>query len=308
MQSNNQLSKYVQPPFLKKNDLVSIVSPAGQIAREAIDNATKILQQWDLQVEIGKHVCESFMGFAGSDEQRRADLQAAINNPDTKAIICSRGGYGCGRIIDEIDFSPLQKNPKWLVGFSDITVLHARLFRLGIQSIHGAMPKNFPNYSDNNESLKTLHQALFGELKEYFLPTHALNKQGIAKGKLVGGNLSILANLAATPDDIDTTDAILFIEDVGEFLYNIDRMLNNLQRSGKLNKLKGVIVGDFSNTKNDSFIFDKTAYEIIFSYVEKLNIPVCFGFPAGHDEPNYALYFGREMQLEITEKSSKIIF
>jgi len=308
MLSNNQLSKYIQPPFLKKNDLVSIVSPAGKIDREAIDNATKILQEWGLQIEIAQCVCESFMGFAGSDKQRRTDLQAAINNPDTKAIICSRGGYGCGRIIDEIDFTPLQKNPKWLVGFSDITVLHARLFRLGIQSIHGAMPKNFPNYLDNNESLKTLYLALFGELGEYEIDSHKLNKNGQAKGKLVGGNLSLIANLAATPDDIEPTDAILFIEDVGEFLYNIDRMLNNLQRSGKLNKLKGLIVGDFSNTKNDSFIFDKTAYEIIFNYVEKLNIPVCFGFPAGHEEPNYALYFGREIMLDVNEISSKITF
>ena len=308
MLSNNQLTKYIQPPFLKKNDMISIVSPAGQIDRETIDNATKIMQECGLQIEIGQYVCENFMGFAGSDEQRRDDLQAAINNPDTKAIICSRGGYGCGRIIDEIDFTPLQKNPKWLVGFSDITVLHARLFRLGIQSIHGAMPKNFSNYPENNESLKTLYQALFGELCEYEIASHKLNKNGQAKGKLVGGNLSLIANLAATPDDIDTTDAILFIEDVGEFLYNIDRMLNNLQRSGKLNKLKGLIVGNFSNTKNDSFIFDKTAYEIISSYVENLNIPVCFGFPAGHEEPNYALYFGREITLDINKISTKIIF
>ena len=308
MQSHNLLSTTIQPPFLKENDKVTIVSPAGKIDKQLIDNAAIALQQWGLRVTIGQHACECFMGFSGTDTQRCADLQAAIDDTDNRAIICSRGGYGCGRIIDKINFSPLQKNPQWIVGFSDITILHARLQRLEIQSIHGTMPKNFPLYPENNESLKTLHQALFGELGKYEIDSHALNKQGIAKGKLVGGNLSILANLAATPDDIDTTDAILFIEDVGEFLYNIDRMLNNLQRSGKLNKLKGVIVGEFSNTKNDSFIFGKTAYEIIFNYVENLNIPVCFGFPAGHEQPNYALYFGREIMLDVNEISSKIIF
>jgi muramoyltetrapeptide carboxypeptidase len=288
----------LQPPFLKKNDTVSIITPAGKIAESFIANAVQHLQRWGLRVKTGKYIGEDYLGFAGTDEQRRADLQAAINDTESVVILCARGGYGCGRIVDDVDFSPLLTHPKWLVGYSDITVLHARLQRIGLQSIHGTMPKNFPEGSDN-DSTESLQRALFGELRQYKIPAHPFNKPGNARGVLRGGNLSLLANLAASPDDVETAGAILFLEDVNEYIYNIDRMMNHLQRCGKLKKAAGVIVGNFTNSKADDVMTEKTAYDIIAGYLNPLAIPVCYGFPAGHSEPNYALYFGRELSLEI---------
>ncbi len=297
-----------QPPYLKKNDYISIVSPAGKIDAALLINAVKHLERWGLRVKMGAHATAQYMGFAGTDEERRTDLQAAINDPEIKAILCARGGYGCGRIIDDIDFSPLVQSPKWLVGFSDVTLIHARLQRLGLQSIHGAMPKTFPTDSNESESTHTLRQALFGELTEYTIAAHPLNKYGKVRGRLTGGNLSMLLNIAATPDDCWSDNSILFIEDVSEFHYHLDRMLNNLQRSGKLQRLAGLIVGHFTTMKADEIIVGKTAGEIIDGYAAPLGIPVCYGFPAGHEEPNYAMYFGRQVQLELTNTYTKLIF
>ncbi|MDR3134068.1 MAG: LD-carboxypeptidase [Prevotellaceae bacterium] len=297
----------LQPPYLKKNDLVTIIAPAGKIAASLIDNGAQLLQQWGLRVKKGKYAGEEYLGFAGVDEQRCADLQAAINEEESAAVLCARGGYGSGRIVDHVDFSTWLKRPKWFIGYSDITIFHARLQQLGLQSIHGTMPKNFPK-NGSNESTESLRKALFGELRGYDIPAHPLNRPGAAKGVLRGGNLSLLVNLSATPDDVDTAGAILFLEDVDEYLYSIDRMMNNLQRSGKLKKAAGVIVGDFMNSKPDDVLPGKTAYEVLADYLQPLNIPVCYGFPAGHDEPNYALYFGRELSLEINNAGTKINF
>ncbi|MDR2801896.1 MAG: LD-carboxypeptidase [Prevotellaceae bacterium] len=297
----------LQPPYLKKNDLVTIIAPAGKIAASLVANGAQLLQQWGLRVKTGKYIGEACMGFAGTDEQRCADLQAAVNDPEPAAVLCARGGYGCGRIVDNVDFSPWLKNPKWFIGYSDITVFHARLQQLGLQSIHGTMPKNFPE-NGSNESTESLRQALFGELTGYDIPAHPLNRQGSAKGVLRGGNLSLIVNVSSTLDDVDTTGAILFLEDIDEYLYSIDRMMNNLQRSGKLKRAAGVIVGDFVNSKPDDVLPGKTAYEVIDGYLNPLNIPVCYGFPAGHDEPNYSLYFGRELSLEVNDAGVKVKF
>jgi muramoyltetrapeptide carboxypeptidase len=288
----------LQPPYLKKNDTVTIVVPAGKIAASFIEHAVQLLQQWGLHVKTGKYAGEAYLGFAGTDAQRCADLQAAVNDTASSAVLCARGGYGCGRIADSVDFSPWLKKPQWLIGYSDITVLHARLQRAGLQSLHATMPKNFPE-SGGSESTESLRKALFGELRGYDIPAHPRNRRGSARGILRGGNLSLLVNLSATPDDVDTDGAILFLEDVDEHLYSIDRMMNNLQRSGKLKKLSGVIVGDFTNTKADDVFPGKTAYEIIAGHLDPLGIPVCYGFPAGHSEPNHALYFGRELSLDV---------
>jgi len=298
----------IQPPRLKNNDAVTIVSPAGQIAPQLIDAASQALQRWGLRVKVGTHAAAGYAGFAGADAQRCADLQAAINDADTSAILCTRGGYGCGRIVEAVDFSPLLQRPKWLIGFSDITVLHARLQRMWLQSIHGAMVKSFSEGGDADQSVESLRQALFGELTGYDIAPHALNIRGTANGIVRGGNLSLLANVAATPDDIDTARVILFLEDAGEYVYHIDRMMNNLQRSGKLNKLAGVVVGRFSHMKEAAILSGKTAYEIIADYVSPLNIPVCFGFPAGHEEPNAALYLGREIVLKVNQKGALISY
>jgi muramoyltetrapeptide carboxypeptidase len=298
----------LQPPYLKPNNTIAIVAPAGKIAGELVDNAVQQLQQWGFQVKKGKYVGADYMGFAGTDDQRRADLQAAINDPDVAAILCARGGYGCGRIVYMIDFSPLWAHPKWLAGFSDITVLHARLQRMELQSIHGPMCKSFSDNAAGVKSITLLRQALCGELPEYVVPAHPLNRQGTARGILRGGNLSILANVAATPDDIEPDGAILFLEDIGEYSYHIDRMMNNLLRSGKLNSLAGVLVGDFTNIKADAIMPGSAACDILAAYLNPLNIPVCYGFPAGHDEPNYALYFGRETVLDVATEACRINF
>ncbi|MDR0582527.1 MAG: LD-carboxypeptidase [Prevotellaceae bacterium] len=299
------MDNMLQPPYLKKNDLVTIIAPAGKIASSLVANGARLLQQWGLRVKMGKYVGEEYLGFAGTDEQRCADLQAAVNDPESAAVLCARGGYGCGRIVDNVDFSAWLENPKWFIGYSDVTVFHARLQQLGLQSIHGTMPKNFPQNS-SNESTESLRKALFGELLGYDIPAHPFNKPGLAKGVLRGGNLSLIINVSATPDDVDTTGAILFLEDVNEYLYSIDRMMNNLQRSGKLKRTAGVIVGDFKDSKSDEELPGKTAYEVIAGYLQPLDIPVCYGFPAGHDEPNYSLYFGRELSLEVTGAGVKI--
>jgi muramoyltetrapeptide carboxypeptidase len=298
------MANLLQPPYLKENDLVTIIAPAGKIAASLVANGVRQLEQWGLRVKTGKYVGEEYMGFAGTDEQRCTDLQTAINDTESSAILCARGGYGSGRIVDNLDFSPWLKNPKWFIGYSDITIFHARLQRLGLQSIHGTMPKNFPQGS-SNESTELLRKALFGELQRYDIPVHPLNKPGYAKGVLRGGNLSLLVNMSATPDDTDMDGAILFLEDVDEYLYSIDRMMNNLQRSGKLRKAAGIIVGDFVNSKPDDVLPGKTAYEVIAGYLNPLNIPVCYGFPAGHAEPNYALYFGRELSLEVKDATAE---
>ena len=301
------MNNMLQPPYLKKNDMVTIIAPAGKIALSLVANGARLLQQWGLRVKIGKYVGAEYLGFAGTDEQRCADLQAAVNDPASSAVLCARGGYGCGRIVDNVDFSAWLDNPKWFIGYSDVTVFHARLQQLGLQSIHGVMPKNFPENS-SNESTESLRKALFGELPKYTVPAHPLNKTGAAKGVVRGGNLSLVVNVSATPDEVDTTGAILFLEDVNEYLYSVDRMMNNLQRSGKLKKAAGVIVGDFKDSKPDEEFPGKTVYEIIADYLQPLDIPVCYGFPAGHDEPNYSLYFGRETSLVVADAGVTIKF
>ncbi|MDR3351323.1 MAG: LD-carboxypeptidase [Prevotellaceae bacterium] len=292
---------------MKKNDLVTIIVPAGKIAPPVVENGAQLLRQWGLRVKTGKYAGEEYLGFAGTDAQRSADLQAAINDEEPAAVLCARGGYGSGRIVDRVDFSPWLEKPKWFIGYSDITVFHARLQQLGLQSLHATMPKNFPE-NGGNESTETLRKALFGELRGYDIPPHPLNRPGAAKGVLRGGNLSLIVNISATPDDIDAAGAILFLEDVDEYLYSIDRMMNNLQRSGKLGRLAGVIIGDFTNSKPDDVLPGKTAYEVLAGYLDPLHIPVCYGFPAGHSEPNYALYFGRELSLDVGSAGVKINF
>lgn len=296
------------PPCLQPRDKVTIVSPAGKITADLLDRAAAVLQSWGLRVAVGNHAADTWRGLAGTDDRRRTDLQAAIDDPDTRAILCARGGYGCGRIIDNIDCAPLLAAPKWVAGFSDITLLHARLQRLGLQSIHSAMPQTFAAGETDNRSLHTLRQALFGTLTGYRIAPHPLNRHGHAHGTLVGGNLSLLLNIAATPDDCLPDDAILFVEDVGECYYQVDRMLGNLQRSGKLSRLKGLVAGHFTRLKVDRLMGDTTACELIDAYARPLGIPVCYDFPAGHSTPNCALYLGREVHLQVEEKEVALTF
>ncbi len=283
------------PPYLKPGDTVAIVATARKVSKEELEPAVSLLEGHGLRVALGKHIFESHHQFAGTDQQRAEDLQWAINDLHVKAIIVARGGYGTVRIIDMVNTGPLKKSPKWLAGYSDVTVLHSALHKLGIASIHSTMPINFLKHEASTLSLK---QLLFGEALSYEVPAHPLNRPGEARGEIVGGNLSLLYALAATPTDLDTRSKILFIEDLDEYLYHIDRMVLQLKRSGKLAHLGGLIVGGMSDMKDNTIPYGQTAEQIIAEAVSEYHYPVCFGFPAGHTEKNLALYFGREAYLQ----------
>jgi muramoyltetrapeptide carboxypeptidase len=287
-----------QPDFLKKGDKIGILACARKISREEIQTAIDIFKAWGLEVVLSENLFKVDNQFAGTDDERANDLQIMLNDNSIRAIISARGGYGTIRIIDKIDFTHFKKQPKWIVGYSDITVLHSHINNLGIETLHATMPINF---SKNVDAIETLRKALFGEKLNYESPPHPLNRKGNAEAKLVGGNLSILYSLTGSISDIDTKGKILFIEDLDEYLYHIDRMMMNLKRSGKLGHLAGLIVGGMSDMRDNSVPFGKTTEQIILDAVKEYNYPVCFNFPAGHVEKNSALYFGRKVKLKVVD-------
>jgi muramoyltetrapeptide carboxypeptidase len=292
------------PPYLKKGDKIAITCPAKKLPHPMTD-AIALLQSWGLEVVLGETVDASYHQFAGDDKLRARDMQTFINDDSIKAIIAARGGYGTIRMIDKVDFSHFAKKPKWLVGFSDITILHTHLYsNYNTQSIHGQMPVNIPDAS--SKSLETLRKALFGEDIHYNLDSHALNSTGKAEGILIGGNLSLLAAVAGSVSDVDYSGKILFIEDVGEYLYSIDRMIRTLDRAGKLKNLAGLIVGGFTDIKDNDIPFGQTVNEIIMDVVVGYNYPVCFDFPAGHIPDNRSLILGRMMHLSVTDDKVNI--
>jgi muramoyltetrapeptide carboxypeptidase len=276
------------------------------VEKDYIKKATQSIEKLGYKVSWGKHTFASFHQFAGGDKKRIKDAQEALDSQDVKAIFCARGGYGTIRIIDKLDFSGFKKNLKWMVGFSDVTVFHTHLnCNLGIPSIHAPMPVNFesPYF---NENLGQLNDLLQGKPAEIEFNSDSVNRPGKVRGMLVGGNLSILYSLQATPYELDTTDKILFIEDVGEQLYHLDRMLNNFRLSGKLDKLSGLIVGGLTEMKDKKRPYGKSAAEIVLSAVKSLNIPVAFGFPAGHTQNNNPFLLGVNIELQVLQKSSTI--
>lgn len=291
------------PPPIKPGDKIRIVSPAGKVAEKYVLPAVEWLTLQGYKVELGKHVFDTHFQFAGTDAERLEDLQTALDDPETAAIICSRGGYGTVRIIDKLDFSRFRKKPKWLAGFSDITILHAVINKLGIATIHGAMPRFF--FDDNgqsNENLDSLMQLLKGNPVEYKIETQPENRTGSCTAGIVGGNLSIMVSLLGTKYEIDTRGKILFIEDIDEYLYHTDRMIHQLKLAGKFEKLAGLVVGDFTDVKDNESPFGKTVHEIIAEAVVDYNYPVCYGFPAGHDKKNLALAFEMNWKLEVSEQ------
>ena len=284
------------PPYLKKGDTISIVAPARKIAKAELQFAIDTFKKWGLKVVLGKNLLKIHHQFSGTDEQRTADLQQALDDKNISAVISARGGYGTLRIIDQLNFSKFKKNPKWMIGYSDITVLHSHIHNnFGIQTIHGTMPINFIK---NEEAVESLRKALFGEPLSYSFEKHKLNRKGNCKGELVGGNLSLLYALCGSSSDIDTKGKILFIEDLDEYLYHIDRMMLNLKRSGKLKSLAGLVVGGMTDMKDNTIPFGKTAEEIILDAVKEYKFPVYFGFPAGHIERNLALKLGSKVSIE----------
>ena len=293
------------PAYLQPGDKVAIVCPASFI-RGNIDVGIRTLESWGLEVVVGQTVSTAYHQFAGDDSLRAADLQWALDDPSIKAVFAARGGYGCVRIIDQIDFSAFEKQPKWLVGFSDITVLHSHIQRnYKIATIHGQMPKSFE--SGTEASLDTLRKALFGDNMDFTYTQSAFpNRPGEATGKLIGGNLAILLSVLGSDSDPKYSNKILFIEDVGEAYYAVDRMLWALKRAGKLRKLKGLIVGGFSSMKDNDPAFGQSVEEIVWDKVKEYDFPVAFGYPAGHIDDNHALILGRKVTLTTTTDSVRL--
>ena len=295
----------IRPTSLKTGDRIGIVAPARKVSREEMSHAISMMEAWGYEVIEGKHLYGSDNQFSGTDEERSSDFQAMLDDPGIKAIFCARGGYGSVRIIDRLDFSAFRKSPKWIVGYSDITVFHSHIpGQFGIETLHACMPINFPADRKMNESLNSLKRILEGEDVSYAIPPHEFNRNGISNGQLCGGNLSMLYSLSGTGSDIDTEGKILFIEDLDEYLYHIDRMMMNLKRSGKLKNLAGLVVGGMNDMNDNEIPFGKTAYEIIAESVAEYNYPVLFGFPAGHMADNRALVMGGEYELGVGRESS----
>lgn len=302
-----------KPENLKKGDQVAIVSTARKILSEEIEPAIALLKSWGLKVVVGKTIGAAENQFAGSDALRISDFQIMLDNPDIKAIWCARGGYGTVRIIDQLDFTIFKKYPKWIVGYSDVTVLHSHIHNLGYETIHAEMSKDIRKKSGLTRI--SLRNALFGKLHSIrYELQDTFHREGTAKGQLTGGNLSVLYSLCGSPSAIDTRGKILFIEDLDEYLYHIDRMMQNMKRNGYFEQLTGLIVGGMSDMRDNTEAFGfkvdnpygKTAKEIINESVEGYDFPVCFDFPSGHVENNIALVFGKEVELQVEREMVKL--
>ena len=287
------------PEKLNIGDKIGIISTARKITIEELNPAIKILESWGLKVVLGINLFQENDQFSGTVEQRTGDLQSMIDDIGIKAILCARGGYGTVQIIDAINFTNLKKNSKWIVGYSDVTVLHSHLNNLGIASLHASMPINFE--ANTKESLSSLKNSLFGNSNSIECKTHEFNKFGMVEGDSGGGNLSILYSLLGSPSNIYTEGKILFIEDLDEYLYHIDRMMINLKRNGMLKKLKALIVGGMTDMNDNSISFGKTAEQIILEYTKDYNFPICFGFPVGHLVDNRCVGLGVNSKLEISK-------
>jgi muramoyltetrapeptide carboxypeptidase len=294
------------PAYLKKGDCIGITCPAGYMPADRAQACIHTLQSWGFEVMVGKTLgSPSKNYFSADDEQRKNELQAMLDDATIKAILFGRGGYGMGRIIDQLDFTLFKKNPKWVIGFSDITVLHCHLFsKIKTASLHAPMAAAFMD--GENEFIQSLQRAITGKKAKYNCAAHAFNRTGNVMAELVGGNLSLLAHLTGTPSAINTKNKILFIEDTGEYIYNIDRMMYQLKRSGLLDGLAGLIVGGFTDMKDTERTFGKTVYEVIKEIVAGYDYPVCFGFPVSHGKENYALKVGGTYNLSVKRGSVKL--
>ena len=287
------------PPALRAGQRVALVSPARKISAAELAPAIETLTAWGLEVVLGESIAGDHHQFAGDDALRRRDLQQQLDDPSIRAILCARGGYGTARIVDGLDFTRFNAHPKWVAGFSDITVLNAHLLALGHASIHGVMPVLF-HQAGGEMALESLRRALFGEAaRPIEAPAHPLNRPGTATGALVGGNLSLLHTITGTASQASFAGRILFLEDLDEYLYHIDRMLLHLHRSGQLTGLAGLVVGHFSDMRDNTIPFGTTAAEIIDSYARLYDFPVAYGFPIGHEADNVALVVGQTVRLAV---------
>jgi muramoyltetrapeptide carboxypeptidase len=296
----------IRPNYLKEGATVAIVSTARKISKKELIPAITILKKWGLKVVLGISIEAEDHQFAGNDELRTFDFQTMLDHPEIDAIWCARGGYGTVRIIDQLDFSNFKNHPKWIIGYSDVTVLHAHLHQLGIETLHAQMPLSIETKS--GATINSIKATLFGEKHEIRIPSGKNNCNGKASGHLIGGNLSILYSLCGSPSALNTKGKILFIEDLDEYLYHIDRMLQNLKRNGMFDQLEGLIVGGMTQMHDNEIPFGKSAEEIILSICSEYNFPIAFNFPAGHVDDNRALIMGRIVSLEVLKNEVSLNF
>jgi muramoyltetrapeptide carboxypeptidase len=287
------------PEKINIGDKIGIIATARKISLEQLNPAIEILKSWGLKLVFGRFLFEEDNQFSATVEQRTIDFQNMINDDAIKTILCARGGYGTVQLIDEIDFSKLYKTPKWIIGYSDITVLHSHLNKLGLATLHATMPINFSK--NTPKSLESLQRVLFGMKNIIKSPSHRFNRLGKVEAEIIGGNLSILYSLLGSKSDLNTDGKILFMEDLDEYLYHIDRMMINMKRNGKFKQLKGVIIGEMSDMNDNDIPFGKTAEEIILEHIKDYNFPICFGFPSGHLDDNRTIRFGVSSVLDINE-------
>jgi len=301
---------FVSPAFLKAGDIIGITAPAGYITSEEIRSAVQKMESWGYKIKIGETIDKRDFTFGGTDEERTKDFQQMLDDPKIKAIMCARGGYGVVRIIDKLNWEKFKAKPKWIIGFSDVTVFHSHLNKnFGIASIHSKMCNSFPDDWSlaepiQIETIEAIQLALSGKKMKYTVTPNPQNKLGTADGVLIGGNLKMLETLAGTKSDINTAGKILFVEDTGEYMYSVDRMFWNLKRTGKLSQLKGLIVGGFKiKVDEDSDDFGKTLQDVVLEKVKAYHYPVCFDFPVGHQRNNYALKCGVKHRLEVKNEN-----
>ena len=302
--------KLIKPDYLKIGDTIAIVAPAGILKNreQVIDKAKRLAENWGLVVVYGENMFNQNNHFAGTDAERISDFQEALDNPKIKAIWCARGGYGSVRILDELDFTKFKTNPKWIIGYSDVTAIHNHVHNLGFETLHAIMGTSLQDQiEDISESISTFKDALFGADLKYELTSSKYNKIGEAKGQIIGGNLTLLLTMLGSKSQLSTDGKILFFEEIGEYKYHIDRMLQSLKRAGYFNNLQGIIVGDMSRIKKNSTVWGESIEQLILNVVPK-NIPVLFDFPAGHEKDNRALILGREITLKVDKAKSEVIF
>ena len=290
------------PPYLKPGDTIGMICPSGCMPLEKMQKCIDTLQTWGFKVKQGTTLGTQCNYFSGTDEERLLDLQLMLNDADVKAIMCARGGYGLSRIIDAINFEKFVQQPKWIIGYSDITLLHTHIYsNFNIASLHAPMAAAFNEIEESEDYINSIYKSLIGIHQSYTITSTDLNRNGIGEGELVGGNLSILAHIIGSNSDFNANNKILFIEDLGEYKYNIDRMLMQLKRAGKLDGLAGLIVGSFSEMKDTAIPFGQEISDLIFDKVKEYNYPVCFDFPVGHVKENYALKIGVKHRLTVTD-------
>ncbi|CAM1367841.1 S66 peptidase family protein [Tenacibaculum xiamenense] len=311
VQSQTEVSKLITPPALQKGDTIAIVAPAGILKnrKHVIDKAKKLVESWGLKVVYGKNMFNQNHHFAGTDEERCQDFQDALDNPNIKAIWSARGGYGSVRILDLLDFSKFKENPKWIIGYSDITAFHNHVHNLGVETLHAMMGTSMQDKpEDIPHTIATFKKVLFGESLSYQIPSSKYNRKGDVNGQLVGGNIAILASILGSDSQISTEGKVLFIEEIGEYKYSIDRMLQSLKRAGYFNKVKAVVVGDMTKVKRNTTPWGSSIEQLILEVVPK-DIPIVFDFPAGHEPDNRALIMGRSIEVNIKKEGmSEVVF